>query len=735
MPVEETLRKELLEGRSLAAARGVGRDALENYALVQNAPLAAPRIRVDGRGFSRDGRRIRIQGATYGPFAPDADGHPLPPPERIRQDFAQMRQIGVNSVRVYHLPPTWFLDLAAAEGMAVLIDVSWPKDMCFLESLDYQKQARQAVSAAAQQGKNHPGVFAYSLGNEIPADIARWHGAKKIQNFLSELQDAAKQIDPDCLTTYASYPSTEYLDLPFLDFAAFNVYLHDVEAFHRYLMRLLNRVGDRPLLLGEIGMDTLRHSETEQAELLGGHLREAALLGVAGAYVFSWTDDWHTNGYQIEDWAFGLTTAEREPKESYHAVGDVFGVSPSHLLTTAPPVSVVVCSYNGGRTLPQCLESLQKLDYPDYEIILVDDGSTDDTPKIAARFPTVKTIRQLNLGLSAARNVGMQIASGEIIAYTDSDCFADPNWLTHLVYQLERSGAVGVGGPNLTPDDGWLAACVAASPGQPTHVLESDQIAEHIPGCNMAFYKSALEEVNGFDPIYRAAGDDVDICWRLQQAGHWITFAPGAFVWHHRRHNVRAYFKQQRGYGEAEAILSFEHPERFNLRGESMWNGRMYGGALPGLQIGRPIIYHGVWGAGLFQTLYQPPTSYWPLLPVTLEWRLIMLLVALTATAFPPAWFLVAAMILASLERVSDPGESGGASQTLRRAAFAPARGVPVPHSANRPFGPPLPPPPCPDPFYRDKMGNFRPVRPFPAGFRQKNAIILGRAVAQSQPH
>ena len=79
-----------------------------------------------------------------------------------------------------------------------------------------------------------------------------------------------------------------------------------------------------------------------------------------------------------------------------------------------------------------------------------------------------------------------------MIAYTDSDCFAEPDWLTHLVHQLQRSGAAAVGGPNLTPEDGWLAACVAAAPGQPTHVLESDQVAEHIPGCNMAFRREAL---------------------------------------------------------------------------------------------------------------------------------------------------------------------------------------------------------------------------------------------------
>src|SRR4029077_17400913 len=198
----------------------------------------------------------------------------------------------------------------------------------------------------------------------------------------------------------------------------------------------------------------------------------------------------------------------------------------------------------GGATLDQCLRSLLALDYPDYEVLVVNDGSTAGTREILSRFPSVRAVPQPNRGLSAARNVGLHEATGAVVAYTDSDCFADPDWLTLLVEQLEHSGAAAVGRPNRTPEDGCVAGCVATSPGQPTHVLESDQVAEHIPGCNMAFRRHALEAVNGFDPLYREAGDDVDVCWRLQQAGMWITFAPGAFVWHHRRQTPAAYLGQ-----------------------------------------------------------------------------------------------------------------------------------------------------------------------------------------------
>jgi hypothetical protein len=250
------------------------------------------------------------------------------------------------------------------------------------------------------------------------------------------------------------------------------------------------------------------------------------------------------------------------------------------------------------------------------------------------------------MGLSVARNVGLRAATGPLVAYTDSDCFADPDWLTHLVDQLSRSGASAVGGPNLTPEDGWLPACVAAAPGQPTHVLESDQVAEHVPGCNMLFRREALEAINGFDPQYRKAGDDVDVCWRLQQAGFWITFAPAAFVWHHRRQGPRAFLRQQAGYGEAEALLRFKHPEKFNGRGGAKWRGVMYGAALRGLRLGRPIVYRGTFAAGLFQTLYQPGPAHWAMLPGTLEWHAAAALVALAGFFWPAAWLVTAAMLL-----------------------------------------------------------------------------------------
>jgi GT2 family glycosyltransferase len=86
-----------------------------------------------------------------------------------------------------------------------------------------------------------------------------------------------------------------------------------------------------------------------------------------------------------------------------------------------------------------------------------------------------------------------------------------------------------------------------------------------------------------FDPIFRKAGDDVDICWRLQDGEFKIGFSPAGFVWHYRRATVKAYLKQQSGYGEAEALLIGKHPEHYNAFGGGIWRGRIYASSFSGL--------------------------------------------------------------------------------------------------------------------------------------------------------
>src|SRR5439155_20565095 len=128
--------------------------------------------------------------------------------------------------------------------------------------------------------------------NTIPASLARWHGHKRLERSTERLYRAAKQEDPEALVTYVNYPTTEYLDLPFLDLVCFNVFLEDEERYRAYLARLQNVAGDRPLLLTEVGLDASRHGDDAQARSVEWQLRAAFAGGCGGAFVFSWTDEW-----------------------------------------------------------------------------------------------------------------------------------------------------------------------------------------------------------------------------------------------------------------------------------------------------------------------------------------------------------------------------------------------------------------------------------------------------------
>jgi O-antigen biosynthesis protein len=586
-------------------------------------PAARGKFLFDGE------RKLYVRGVTYGTFAPARwDG--FPEPDVVGADFAAMAAAGVDTVRVYAPPPVELLDLAAEHGLRVLVGIAWEQHVTFLDERRRARSIEDRVRAAVAEMAGHPALLAYAVGNEIPAPIVRWHGRGRIERFLERLYRAAKDEDPGGLVTYVNYPSTEYLQLPFLDLVCFNVFLEDEERLDAYVARLQNIAGERPLLLTELGLDSRTHGEQAQAAALTWQIGTAFRGGCAGAIVFSWTDEWHRGGHDVDDWSFGLVDRRRRPKQALAAVRNAFADVPVRSEEPQPRVSVVVCSHNGGATIAHCLAGIAELDYPDYETIVVDDGSTDGTAEIAARF-AVRLIRTENSGLAAARNTGLAAATGDIVAYVDDDARPDPHWLRYVAAALMTSGYAAVGGPNIAPrGDGLVAEAVARSPGGPVHVLLSDREAEHIPGCNMAFWTERLREIGGFDPQFRVAGDDVDICWQIHERGWRIGFHAGAVVWHRRRGSVRAFWRQQRGYGRAEALLERKWPDKYNGAGHLTWSGRVYTGAP--LRAGRRWrVYYGTWGTGLFQSIYERSAVTLAALALLPEWYALIALLGVAA--------------------------------------------------------------------------------------------------------
>jgi glycosyltransferase involved in cell wall biosynthesis len=650
-----TIKMKTLDGRDITITEApLSDDSFLSAAVAPSTPRSAPvarkrsparlrRPKALGKFLFLDREKFFVKGVTYGAFAPNSQGHQFPEGPQVEEDFQLMREAGINSILTYTVPDISLLDQAQEHGLRVIVNIPWMGHVCFLEEKDYREKVRRQVRDAVRSLRRHPAVLMHCVAKELPPQIVRWHGARKVEKFLEELYRVAKEEDPDSLVTYTNFPTTEYLELPFVDVFTFNVYLHNRAEFSAYLARLQHLAGERPLVLTEFGMCSFRHTEQGQAETINWQLKEAFNQGLAGAVVFGWTDPFFQDGCLVEEWGFGLVDARRHPKPSYEVARRWFThPTPFAQERKWPKISVVVAAHNASRTLDECLRSLMKLHYPDYEVIVINDGSTDDTGAIIAKFP-VRGITVKNLGVSGARNEGLRAATGEIIAYIDSDAAADPDWLSYLALTYLTQAVVGTGGPNLVPpEDGWIAKCVYRSPGGPCQVMLDDRTAEHIPGCNMSFYKWALEEIGGFDVVYRAAGDDVDICWRLLERGHRIGYSPSAVVWHHRRPSVRAYWRQQVGYGVSEALLERKHPNKFNPWGHTFWAGRIYA-PYPFFRVfAHPIIYQGLWGSAGFQCMYDKGgMGVLSFLPRAMEWHFFMGALTLFACFYPWAFVVV----------------------------------------------------------------------------------------------
>jgi glycosyltransferase involved in cell wall biosynthesis len=595
-------------------------------------PIETPRPTVRGKYLYRGEEKLIVRGVTYGPFSsePGAGFDPA----TAATDLASMREAEINAIRVYEPPPRWLLDLAQKHDLLVMVGVPWEQHVAFLDTgaaRAIERRVRESVRACA----GHPAVLCYAVGNEIPAAIVRWHGRRRVERFVARLCDAARDEDPGALVTYVNFPSTEYLRLPTLDLLSFNVYLERRELLERYLLRLQNLADDRPLLLAEVGLDSARNGEDVQADTLAWQLEAILQAGCAGAFVFSWTDQWHRGGYEIRDWDFGLTTRDRRPKLALCAVARAFSPERPRAGLSAPSFTVAICSHNGAATLRECLDGVLAQRYDDYEVIVVSDGSTDATARLAAEHTGVRVIETPARGLAAARNTAMSAARGEVIAYIDDDASPDPDWLSHLANAFASGPWAAAGGPNVPPPgSGAVAQCVANAPGGPTHVLVSDAEAEHVPGCNMAVRTEALKAIGGFDPQFHAAGDDVDACWRLMDSGRRIGFVPGAVVYHHRRSSVLGYLRQQRSYGKAEALLERKHPDKYGPAGHVDWAGQLYGNGAAQHRGGwRWRVYYGGWGTAFYQSIYGPRRGLLQSLPLMPEWYLAIAVLALLSAA------------------------------------------------------------------------------------------------------
>jgi glycosyltransferase involved in cell wall biosynthesis len=232
---------------------------------------------------------------------------------------------------------------------------------------------------------------------------------------------------------------------------------------------------------------------------------------------------------------------------------------------TLPYVSVIIPVLNGERTIKECLHSLIGMDYPrgQREILVVDNGSTDRTIDIIKRYP-VRCVVETRQGASYARNLGIEVSNGQILAFTDADCIVTTGWLRELVrgFDDEEVGVVAgevVAFPPKTPAERYTAI---RKPTWHERTLAHPETPWFVTG-SVAVRREVIDEVGCFDPVFVGAGcEDIDFSWRFFQRSRFkLNHRPKAIVFHRHRSSSRELFKQYFSYGHGQNVLKRKHPQ------------------------------------------------------------------------------------------------------------------------------------------------------------------------------
>ena len=235
-------------------------------------------------------------------------------------------------------------------------------------------------------------------------------------------------------------------------------------------------------------------------------------------------------------------------------------------------LSIIIPTRNRRDSLQEALFSLKHLDYrgDEYEVIVIDDGSSDGTEEMLAKirdslpYPLHYGRFEEKKGISAARNVGMQMAKGQIFVFTDDDCLFEKRWLTRLLRPFLSNKVGAVGGLDQAPEEatlfskcvGYLFTSFIGTGGLRGGNL---RVGKYYPkGCNMAVLKEAIDKVGGFDE-HLGPGEEIELGYRIEKTGYEIKFAPGAFVWHKREITLKGFLQKIFKIGYTRVVLAHKH--------------------------------------------------------------------------------------------------------------------------------------------------------------------------------
>ncbi len=224
-------------------------------------------------------------------------------------------------------------------------------------------------------------------------------------------------------------------------------------------------------------------------------------------------------------------------------------------------MGIIIPVKNGSQAIKKCLESIFSLDYKNFELIVIDDGSTDDTPRILSEYKTVRIITTKGIGPSAARNMGIKEAKAEFIAFTDGDCLVDKSWLKELLKGFVAQDIAAVGGSQSSPaDDTEFGKDIQSFLEIVGFVAEYTKKGgcvkptKHNPSCNAMYRRDVLLRAGGFLENFWP-GEDLELDYRLIRGGHKLMFNPDAVVYHYRPATIGKYARMMYRYGFAQGYL------------------------------------------------------------------------------------------------------------------------------------------------------------------------------------
>ena len=242
---------------------------------------------------------------------------------------------------------------------------------------------------------------------------------------------------------------------------------------------------------------------------------------------------------------------------------------PATQAATLPTISIVIPVLDRAQELVRCLDSIALVDYPSdrIQVIVVDDGSRDDSARVARdRGALVVSSGGTRRGPAAARNVGASQAYGELLAFIDSDCSASTQWLAELVPLFSDARVAAVGGQVdgmccASGVDRYEAVMSSLSLGTRARFGSSGDDTFYLPSCNLLVRRTLFLSVNGFvDSMH--VGEDVDLTWRLRDAGWTIAYLPAGRILHEHRSTLRSFMSRRFDYGTSEGTLQKRHPFR-----------------------------------------------------------------------------------------------------------------------------------------------------------------------------